>query len=77
MKRLYTKRWFGPRRYIHSVGIRVGGWACTVNMHAAGLLFNPGAWWIGVHYSPGNKRFCVNLLPMLTIWYILPGGTEP
>lgn len=45
--------------------------------HGFGLLFNPGAWWIGAHYSPHNKRLCVNLLPCLTIWYVSEGGNCP
>ena len=64
-KRLWTERWFIERASgLYDIG-------------AIGLLYNPGAWWIGVHYSPGNKRFCVNLIPCLTIWYTKPGGNEP
>lgn len=43
----------------------------------AGLLFNPNAWWIGFHWSPTNKRLCVNLVPTLTVWVRWPGGMEP
>jgi hypothetical protein len=42
-----------------------------------GVLFNPLAWWVGVHYSSYNRRFCINLLPMFTAWVALPGGKEP
>lgn len=42
-----------------------------------GLLFNPGALWIGAHYSAHNGRLCVNLLPMLTVWFIQADGTRP
>lgn len=42
-----------------------------------GLLFNPHAWWLGVHYSSYNRRYCINLLPCLTVWVSLPGGNEP
>ena len=44
---------------------------------SAGLLWNPHAWWIGAHYSPQNKRHCINLVPCLTVWVRLPGGKEP
>ena len=42
-----------------------------------GFLFNKNAWWIGVHYSPYNKRFCINLIPFCTVWIIKSGGTIP
>ena len=42
-----------------------------------GVLFNPGAFLIGAHYSIYNKRLCINLLPMLTIWIVLKGGVVP
>jgi hypothetical protein len=42
-----------------------------------GILFNTGAWWIGVHYSPYNKRYCINVLPCITIWISLPDGNVP
>lgn len=44
---------------------------------AWGLLYNPGAWWLGVHYSPHNRRYCINLIPCLTLWVMQPGGNEP
>jgi hypothetical protein len=28
-----------------------------------GLIFNKGALWIGAHYSPFNRRWCINVLP--------------
>lgn len=43
----------------------------------AGFLFNPGACWIGAHWSPANRRWCINLLPCLTVWVALQGGKEP
>ena len=36
-----------------------------------------GQKWVGVHYSPQNKRHCINLVPCLTVWVRLPGGNEP
>lgn len=42
-----------------------------------GVLFNPGALWIGVHYSPGNRRACINVIPWITVWFIQRGGTRP
>lgn len=42
-----------------------------------GLLFQKGGVWIGVHYSPYNKRFCINVIPCVTFWVMLPGGKTP
>lgn len=42
-----------------------------------GVLFNPCAFWIGAHYSIYNRRLCINLLPMLTIWIVFKGGIIP
>jgi peptidoglycan/LPS O-acetylase OafA/YrhL len=36
-----------------------------------------GSFWIGCHWSPWNRRFCINLLPCVTLWVVLPGGKEP
>ncbi len=33
--------------------------------------------WIGVHWSPYNKRACINFLPFVTVWITLPGGNTP
>lgn len=42
-----------------------------------GILFRLTSLWIGVHYSHREKRYCVNLLPCVTIWIALPGGQRP
>lgn len=42
-----------------------------------GWLFRLSAFWIGVHYSDSNKRFCINPLPFVTFWVTLPGGRTP
>lgn len=42
-----------------------------------GFLFRTGSLWIGAHWAPHNKRLCINLLPMLTIWFAWPGGYTP
>lgn len=42
-----------------------------------GLLINPGALWIGAHWSPSNRRLCVNVVPCCTLWLTLPGGVVP
>lgn len=41
------------------------------------LLFQPTAWWIGAHYSPDNRRWCINLLPCITFCYTKVGGIAP
>lgn len=45
--------------------------------HCFGLLFNPKAMWVGVHYSAQHKRTCINLIPCFTIWHTAPGGQLP
>ncbi len=42
-----------------------------------GVLFKPGSFWIGAHWSARNRRLCVNLVPCLTIWIAMRGGTPP
>lgn len=42
-----------------------------------GLLFRTGSCWIGAHWSPHNKRLCVNFLPFITFWVTWPGGITP
>lgn len=42
-----------------------------------GVLFNTSALWVGVHYSPYNRRYCVNLLPCVTIWFTTKCGKAP
>lgn len=45
--------------------------------HCFGVLFNPKALWIGAHYGAHQKRWCVNILPCLTVWWAKPGGYLP
>jgi len=42
-----------------------------------GILFNPLAFWVGGHINPHSKRLCINILPCVTIWFVLKGGTVP
>lgn len=42
-----------------------------------GILFRPLSLWIGVHYSPFNKRWCINIIPCITIWICKEGGNMP
>lgn len=43
----------------------------------AGVLFRLGSAWVGVHWSPYNRRFCINLVPFVTVWITLEGGNVP
>lgn len=47
------------------------------NTYRCGLLFRLASFWIGVHYSSFDRRFCINLLPFVTFWIALPGGHVP
>lgn len=42
-----------------------------------GVLVRKESAWIGVHYSPYNKRWCINLVPFVTVWITKPGGNAP
>lgn len=42
-----------------------------------GLLFRVGSFWIGAHWSARNRRLCINLVPMVTVWITFKGGTTP
>lgn len=42
-----------------------------------GMLARVGSFWIGVHWSPYNKRLCINLVPCVTIWVTFKGGNIP
>ena len=57
-------------KHLFKIGPRKRAWS-------AGLLWNPNALWLGAHYSPANRRHCINLVPCLTVWVRLPGGNEP
>lgn len=45
--------------------------------YECGWLFRPLSLWIGARYSKYNRRWCINLLPMVTFWICLPGGRRP
>lgn len=42
-----------------------------------GILYKFGSFWIGIHYSKYNKRYCVNIIPCVTIWITKKGGKTP
>jgi hypothetical protein len=42
-----------------------------------GVLFRLRSLWVGVHYSPTNRRFCINFIPFVTFWVTLKGGKVP
>ena len=42
-----------------------------------GILIRKESFWIGLHYSKFNKRYCLNILPGVTIWWVKKGGNEP
>lgn len=42
-----------------------------------GILFRWGSLWVGAHYSPQNRRWCINLIPCVTVWVTLRGGVTP
>lgn len=42
-----------------------------------GVLFRKESLWVGAHYSPFNKRWCINIVPCITIWITFEGGNTP
>ncbi len=42
-----------------------------------GILFRWQSFWIGAHWSPYNKRLCLNLVPFITVWVTARGGSTP
>lgn len=55
----------------------VKSWRGPLRGCVIGVLWNPHALWVGAHYSKYNRRLCVNIVPCLTVWLSLEGGTEP
>lgn len=45
--------------------------------HGVGLLVNWRSLWVGAHYSEHHRRWCINPLPCITIWWTKPGGYLP
>ncbi len=78
MVRLLRAEWMG-RPY--PLGFRkftyAGCAAYRTVRPTVGLLFNPRAWWVGVHYSSRDKRWCINIVPCLTVWITRSGGSTP
>jgi hypothetical protein len=53
-------------------------WLVPVTVRGSvGVCVQLGALWVGAHYSRRNRRWCINLLPCLTVWVTLPGGKAP
>jgi hypothetical protein len=42
-----------------------------------GVIFRLRSFWVGCHYSDRHMRFCINLVPCLTFWFTLKGGSPP
>lgn len=42
-----------------------------------GIIVRRESFWIGCHYSNYNKRYCLNIIPCFTIWWIKIGGKIP
>jgi hypothetical protein len=47
------------------------------NTLRCGFLLRLPSFWVGVHWSSFDRRFCINLLPCVTLWITLPGGHIP
>lgn len=52
-------------------------WRGPLRGCVVGVLTNPHALWVGLHYSRWNRRFCLNIVPCITLWITLEGGDTP
>lgn len=43
----------------------------------AGVLFRLASFWVGAHWSPYNRRLCINPVPCVTVWIAFAGGRVP
>jgi hypothetical protein len=43
-------------------------------MKTKGIIFRLESFWIGLHYSKNCKRYCLNIIPCVTIWWIKKNG---
>lgn len=48
-----------------------------VQKTTVGVLVRKESLWIGAHYSSVERRWCINLVPCVTIYVVLPGGNVP
>ena len=46
-------------------------------MKRYGFIFRLKSFWIGLHYSDFNDRYCLNILPCFTIWWLGRNGKKP
>jgi hypothetical protein len=42
-----------------------------------GIICRLASLWVGLHWSPYNRRLCINLVPCVTVWVALKGGVAP
>lgn len=42
-----------------------------------GVIFRLKSFWIGCHYSDVYNRYCLNILPGMTFWWIGKHGKVP
>lgn len=78
MRRLIEYYWLDDARMLRRTALRYGVFVQRkAYFHSFGVLVNPKALWIGGHYSEHHKRWCINILPCLTVWWAKPGGYLP
>jgi ABC-type bacteriocin/lantibiotic exporter with double-glycine peptidase domain len=45
--------------------------------YRTGILFRLASFWIGIHYSKSCKRWCLNLIPCVTLYVTRHDGVLP
>ena len=48
-----------------------------ISNYKVGILFRLASFWIGIHYSKSCKRWCINLVPCVTLYICKPDGYIP
>lgn len=48
-----------------------------ISNYKAGILFRLQSFWIGIHYSKYCKRWCINLIPCVTLYICKSDGMIP
>lgn len=48
-----------------------------IEVKTSGWIFRKASAWVGLHYSEYNNRYCLNILPCITYWWIGEGGKVP
>lgn len=49
----------------------------VITRKTVGVLFRWQSFWVGLHYAQSCRRYCLNIIPCVTIWWTVKGGQAP